>query len=202
VKRRRFIDLIGVAAVVLCALACRPVENTGERYYNLDSLLQAQTQLLIATKASLTKNAYLGERKETKKFSPDSLGWIDEFGTLSELALINKSIYRGMYSVRDEEDSKSNLRILSYAIKDQKEESKIPVRNVRIYYLGSLDRIKRIEGTYNEENELYSGSHRLSIELQDVYNKTMITSYSIAGHQKMILADSVDFTIEGLIGIN
>jgi hypothetical protein len=202
VKRGRFIALFGVAAIVLCALACRHVESTGERYYNLDSLLQAQTQLLISTKASLTKNAYLGERKETKKFSPDSLGWIDEFGTLSELALINKSIYRGMYSVRDEQDSKSNLRILSYAIKDQKEESKIPVRNVRIYYLGSLDRIKRIEGTYNEENELYSGSHILSIELQDVYNKTMITSYSIVGHQKMILADSVDFTIEGRIGIN
>jgi hypothetical protein len=202
VKGRRFIDLIGVVAIVLGALACRPVENTGERYYNLDSLLQAQTQLLISTKASLTKNAYLGKRKETKKFSPDSLGWIDEFGTLSELALINKPIYRGMYSVRDEQDNKSNLRILSYAIKDQKKESKIPVRNVRIYYLGSLDRIKRIEGTYNEENELYSGSHRLSIELQDVYNKTMITSYSIVGHQKMILADSVDFTIEGQIGIN
>jgi hypothetical protein len=202
VKRGRFIALLGVAAIVLCALACRPVESTGERYYNLDSLLQAQTQLLISTKASLTKNAYLGEKKETKKFSPDSLGWIDEFGTLSELALINKSIYRGMYSVRDEQDSKSNLRILSYAIKDQKGESKIPVRNVRIYYLGSLDRIKRIEGTYNEENELYSGSHSLSIELQDVYNKTMITSYSIVGHQKMILADSVDFTIEGRIGIN
>jgi hypothetical protein len=187
---------------VLCALACKPVENTGERYYNLDSLLQAQTQLLIATKASLTKSAYLGERKETKQLSPDSLGWIDEFGTLSELALINKPIYRGMYSVMDEQDNKSNLRILSYAIKDKAQEGKIPVRNVRIYYLGSLDRIKRIEGSYHEENELYRGSHTLSIELKDVYNKTMITSYSIVGHQKMILADSVDFTIEGQIGIN
>jgi hypothetical protein len=202
VKQKRFLSLIGVAAIALFVLACRPVENTGERYYNLDSLLQAQTQLLISTKASLTKSAYLGERKETKKFSPDSLGWIDEFGTLSELALINKPIYRGMYSVTDEQDSKSNLRILSYAIKDKKEKSKIPVRDVRIYYLGSLDRIKRIEGSYNEENELYRGAHRLSIELQDVYNKTMITSYSIVGHQKMILADSVDFTIEGRIGIN
>jgi hypothetical protein len=202
VKQRRFVGLIGVAGIVLCAIACKPVENTSERYYNLDSLLQAQTQLLISTKPSLTKSAYLGERKETKRFSPDSLGWIDEFGTLSELALINKPIYRGMYSVRDEQDSKSNLRILSYVIKDKEEESKIPVRNVRIYYLGSLDRIKRIEGSYNEENELYRGTHRLSIELQDVYNKTMITSYSIEGHQKMILADSVDFTIEGQIGIN
>jgi hypothetical protein len=202
VKQRRFVSLSGLAAIVLCAFACKPVENKGERYYNLDSLLQAQTQLLITTKASLTKSAYLGERKETKKLSPDSLGWIDEFGTLSELALINKPIYRGMYSVMDEQDNKSNLRILSYAIKDRKQEGKLPVRNVRIYYLGSLDRIKRIEGTYREENELYRGSHTLSIELQDVYNKTMITSYSIVGHQKMILADSVDFTIEGQIGIN
>lgn len=191
-----------VAVVITLTTSCRPVENTGERYYNLDSLLQAQTQLLISTKATLTKTAGLGDAKETKEFAPDSAGWIEEFGTLSELAFINKPIYRGMYSVSDEGDSKSNLRVLSYSVKEKEKESKVPVRNVRIYYLGTLDRIKRIEGVYNEENELYQGSHEFSIELQDIYNKTMITSYSIVGHQKMILADSVDFTIEGKIGIN
>ena len=184
-------------------MACRPVENTSEKYYNLDSLFQSQTQLLIVSKASLTKTAVLGEKKETKKSSPDSLGWIDEFGTLSELALINKPTYRGLYLINDAQDSKSNLRVLSYSLKNENEyKEKIPVRNVKIYYLGSLDRIRRIEGLYNEENELYHGSHNFSIELQDVYNKNMITSYSITGDQKMILADSVAFSIQGRVGFN
>jgi hypothetical protein len=192
-----------VLALLTYFTACRPVENTGEKYYNLDSLFQSQTKLLIASKAKLTKTATLGEKKEMKKFSPDSLGWIDEFGTLSELALINKPTYRGLYLINDAQDLKSNLRVLSYSLKKEREkEEKIPVRNVKIYYLGSLDRIKRIEGLYNEENELYHGSHHFSIELQDVYNKNMITSYSITGEQKMILADSVAFSVHGQVGFN
>lgn len=202
VKQNCFVSLFAIGVLASFAIGCRPVENTGERYYNLDSLLQAQTQLLIATKASLTKSAWLGGVKETKKFSPDSIGWVEEFGTLSELALINKPIYRGLYSVSDERDSKSNLRVLTYSVKEADKTNKAPVRNVMIYYLGSLDKIKRIVGVYQEANELYHGSHQLSIELQDIYNKTIITSYSIEGHQKMILADSVDFTIEGQVGIN
>jgi hypothetical protein len=202
VTQKTLAKFVATAVLITLVIACKPVENTGEQYYNIDSLLQAQTQLLISTKASLTKSAGLGDARETKQFSPDSMGWVEEFGTLSELALINKPIYRGMYAVSDERDSKSNLRVLSYSIKENDKESKVPVRKVRIYYLGTLDRVKRIEGVYNEENELYQGSHQLSIELQDIYNKTMITSYSIVGHQKMILADSVDFTIEGKIGIN
>jgi hypothetical protein len=180
-------------------MACKPVENKGEKYYNIDSLFQAQSQLLFSTKASLTKVAVLGDKKEETKFSPDSLGWIREFGTLSELSLINKPIYRGLYDVNDGSDVKSNLRVLSYTVKKGK---KVPVPLLRIYYLGSLNNIRHIEGSYNEENELYSGSHILSLELQDVYNKTVITSYSIQGHQKMILADAVDFTIDGQIKID
>lgn len=194
--------VVFILTCAVCFSGCRPAENRSEKYYNLDSLFQAQTQLLIASKATLTKTAELGEKKERKSFSPDSLGWIDEFGTLNELALINKPTYRGLYLIHDEQDRKSNLRILSYSLKKGADNKKIPVRYVNIYYLGSLDRIKRIEGLYNEENELYRGSHYFSIELQDVYNKNMLTSYSIKGHQKMILADSVDFTIEGRIGTN
>ncbi len=192
-------SLFIVALSTWCILACEPVENSGDTYYNLDSLFQSQTQLLISSKAKVNKIAQLGGKKETSSFLPDSLGWIDEFGTLSELALINKPIYRGSYQVSDEKDNKSNLRILYYSLKKDK---KSPIQFVRIYYLGSLSNIKRIEGLYNEENELYTGSRNLSVELQDVYNKKMITYYSIEGHQKMILADSVDFKIEGSIGIN
>ena len=181
------------------AMGCRPVEKTGEKYYNLDSLFQAQSQLLISEKAKLRKSATLDEKNDTAYFAPDSLGWINELSTLSTLALINKPIYMGLYSVKDERDSKSNLQVLSYSVNEGKE---VPVPFVRIYYLGSLSNVKRIEGVYKEENELYTGSQALSIELQDVYNKTVMTSYIINGHQKMILADSVDFEIEGQISIN
>jgi hypothetical protein len=180
-------------------MACKPEERTGEKYYNLDSLFHAQSEFLTSVKAELKKSATLGEEKDSTAFAPDSLGWIDELGILSTLGLINKPIYMGLYSVQNEPDSKSNLHVLSYsAIKGKI----VPVPFVKIYYLGSLDNIKRIEGSYTEENELYTGTQTLTIELQDVYNKTVMTSYTIEGHQKMILADSVDFEIKGRITLN
>jgi hypothetical protein len=199
VRQKQIVFLLIVTSIVATALACRPVEKTGEKYYDLDSLFQAQSQLLISEKARLRKSATLDKKKDTASFAPDSLGWINEFGTLSTLALINKPIYLGLYTIENEQDSKSNLHVLSYSVKEGK---KVPVPFVKIYYLGSLNNIKRIEGVYNEENELFTGSQTLSIELQDVYNKTVMTSYIISGHQKMILADSVDFEIEGRISIN
>lgn len=192
-----------LSAVAVCFTACQPIEGTGEKYYNLDSLLQAQTQLLVSSKAKLTKTVVLGEKTETTTVLPDSSGWANEFGTLSELALINKPVYRGLYSVSDDPDNRSNLRVLTYSAKtENNKKADVAVDQVKIYYLGSLNHIKRIEGIYTEDNELYNGTHNLSIELQDVYNKNMITSYSVVGHQKMILADSVEFAIQGQIGLN
>jgi hypothetical protein len=185
--------------MVAAVSACTNVKDTPSHYYAFDSLISAQITYLTHSKARLTKTASLDDRADSISFiSPDSAGWSKELGVFLQLDVINKSIYRDKYNVHDGKDPKSNLTVRYY---DAKNESvnEVPVPLLRIYYQGNLNNIKRIEGIYQEENSLYRSSQVLSLDLQDIHNKTVLTSYTIKGSQKMIMADSLLFSIDARI---
>jgi len=95
-------------------------------------------------------------------------------------------------------DSKSNLSVRQFSAK----EKTLQVEVLRVYYKGSLANLKKIEASYRKKNYLYENLQQLVLEFNKIYNKNTLTSYSIEGTQKMILTDSVKFSINGSITIN
>lgn len=177
-------------------LSCSPTESTKVVHYPIDSVVHAQALLLNDLKASLNKQAIINQEKEERTVVPaDTSAWLREFDIFTELKAINKPIYRGDYRVsKDDQDINSNLHIQSYV-----SDADVPVAYLKVYYLREPSRIKKIEALYREANSLMKESRLLVMEFQEVYNKTVLTSYSIEGSQKMFLGDSVNFIVKGTV---
>ena len=197
-----FSGVVLLTVLGLTLASCSRDREVRSHFFAFDSLVTEQVRYLSHTKARLIKNASLRERTDSITIeSPDSAGWSKELGIFLQLDVINKTIYRDKYTVHDERDPKSNLMIRYFDAREEKNEI-LPVSSLRIYYHGNFNNIKRIEGTYREENSLYESSQFLSLDLQDIHNKTVLTSYSIKGDQKMILTDSLEFSIDARIIVN
>jgi hypothetical protein len=192
----------GLAVVISAVwlLSCSKSDTRHAVYYPIDSLIQAQINYLGKHPAALHKYATMGTDQDTAVYQPkDTTAWANELGPLLRLGVINKPIHQGRYKVEDNlRDPKSNLRIRAFTAL----EPELPVAYLKVYYQGNLQHVRRIEGTYREVNGLYTSSQILSLELQDIHNKTLLTSYSIKGGQKMILADSMALGVDGWIALN
>jgi len=192
--------VVMLSAVGLCA--CQNDAPRTAVYYPIESLIQAQIDYLgdPAHPASLHKYATLGTDQDTVVSQPGAAAaWANELGPLYRLDVINKPIHQGKYVVEtDLRDPNSNLRIRSFKAQDPS----LPITYLKIYYQDSLKHVRRIEGAYREENALYTSTQILSMQLQEIHNKTLLTSYSIRGGQKMILADSMALGVAGWIALN
>jgi len=192
----------GVVVVlsVVWLFSCTKSDTSHAVYYPVDSLIQAQIDYLSTHSAVLHKYATMGTGQDTAKYRPkDTTAWANELGPLLRLDVINKPIHRGKYKVENNlRDPNSNLRIRAFtALEDE-----LPVAYLKVYYQGTPQQVRRIEGTYREVTGLYTSTQVLSLELQDMHNKTVLTSYSIKGGQKMILADSMALGVDGWIALN
>jgi hypothetical protein len=193
---------IVVAILAVWLFSCTRSDTRHVVYYPVDSLIQAQINYLADPQhpAFLHKFATLGTHQDTVLYQPrDSAAWASELGPLLRLGVINKPIHQGKYAVEDNlPDPGSNLRIRAYKAQD----AGLPIEYLKIYYRDSLKHIRRIEGAYREVNALYTSTQVFTMELQEVHNKIMLTSYSIRGGQKMILADSMLLDVDGRIALD
>jgi hypothetical protein len=165
-------------------------------FYPVDSLISDQVNYLSETRAGLFKEALLSGKIDTVTYIPrDTLAWLNELGIFRKLDMINKPVNKGNYLVNDGLfDPGSNLTVK--AITSLK---KLPVVYLKIYYQGSIKKPRKIEALYDEANPLYRSARLLSMHFAQIDNKTVLTSYSIKGGQKMIFADSVAFYISGKV---
>lgn len=197
---RSVILMIMASAVLL--FSCSEGGNSHAVYYPVDSLVQAQISYLSDTLhgAALHKYVSIGASKDSVVYRPaDSVAWANELGPLLQLGLINKPIHSGKYAVEDNlRDPNSNLHVRIYTAR----EPSLPIAFLRVYYRDTPRQVRKIEGEYRENNALYTSSQILSMELQETHNKTLLTSYSIRGGQKMILADSMELSVNGRIALN
>jgi len=122
------------------------------------------------------------------------MDWKNELAIFSELDVINKPINKGAYTIGNYADKKSNLSVKSFNTTED-----LPVKYLRVFYQQSPGRIRKIEAQYNEANLLYSSTRFLTMEFEDIFNKTVVTSYSINGGQKMFLDDSVQYIVGATI---
>jgi hypothetical protein len=166
--------------------------------YPLDSLIKAQAGLLSDAKATLEKTAEIdGDKEEISRIPTDTIEWMHELDIFTALNSINLTTSADSYLVEDGlKDRTSNLTIKSFtATKD------LPVAYHKVFYHGEIDKLRRIEALYHEENALLKGSRHLTMEFHDIYDRPTLTSYVVEGGQEMFFSKNVKFSVKGTITI-
>jgi hypothetical protein len=188
---RRAFFFLGIAWVLV---SCNKTNQVYDKpYVDFDSLINSHITSLVQAKSSLTKSVVLDGKSDQSTITLDSAIVAHELDVFRQLDFINKPLYRNGYEVIDgEKDTRSNLTTRKYQSKNP---SPIPI--VIFYYQNNFSNIKKIESVYQEDNTLYSTRRELLLEFDDASGTQMLSRYALKGIQKMILNDTVKFSIEG-----
>ena len=182
----------GVACVVLLFSCNRQNLKYDKSYFDFDSLVNNQVQQIASAKARVIKKTFLNGKNDSTILLPDTTHWKHELDAFQQLDVINKPLFKGNYQAINQEDDHSKLLVRSFTTK-----MKSPVPEVKFFYQDGYMKLKRIESVFNESNVLYSTSRKLTLEFEEQQGMAMISKYRVQGFQKMILSDSVKFSIEG-----
>lgn len=172
--------------------ACNRANQKYEKtYFDFDSLINVQVVELLKVQSTITKKSVINGKGDDSSFVPDSLKLANELDVFRQLDIINKPLYKNAYEISDgEKDIKSNLLIRSYT-----STTSSPVSFVRFYYKSSPRELKKIESFFHEENALYDTQRNLMLTFDDSSGSLLLSGYSLSGTQKMILNDTVNFSV-------
>jgi len=180
---------------ILLSMCTPRTSGRAHGFLAMDSLLNAQAGKLSQARATLHKEIRFGDETEAITVVPaDTTAWLKELEVFAAIDAINKPINRDRYQVSDASDPKSNLRVKEFLTRDD-----LPVKSVRLYYYRVPESLRKIEALYIEHNGLYKNSRNLSMEFSDFNGLPVMTSYAIAGGQKMFLDDTVQYDIKGKV---
>lgn len=195
---REYSGRIIFIAFATAGLSCES-EKKPATFYPVDSLISHQVHHLTAIKAVLFKEALLNGEQDTISLIPaDTIAWKKELEIFRKLEEINKPVNKENYKVTDRQvDPGSNLMVKVFESLDR-----LPVVYLKIYYQGDISRPRKLEALYDEQNLLFRSARLLSMRFEQIENKTILTSYSVEGGQKMIFSDSVTFYIGGKVLID
>ena len=161
-------------------------------YFDFDSLVEAQVAELAKAHPTINKKSVINGKADDSSFVPDRVNIANELDVFRQLDLINKPLYKSMYEIRDgEKDIKSNLLVRTYLAKIPS-----PVPFVKFYYQPSPLILKKIESVFQEHNPLFDTRRTLMLAFDDSNGAVLISGYQLHGTQKMILNDTVHFSVE------
>ena len=188
------VKISGWWLLLVLLTACAEEKKSQNKYFDFDKLIDDQIVLLTEQQRVLVKAATLDGAAQDTVFQPSKQGLEMELEAFRLLETINKPAFQQSYKVADAlEDPVSNLKIHEFTSHEAR------VTSVRLYYHNDLSQLKKIECAVVQQNLLYSNRDRLIMQFDDENGKTVLTGYSMSGYQKMILGDTVRFSIQGLI---
>jgi len=169
-------------------------ESDGLKYYDLNALIDQQLVWLIELNPEIRKTAVLNGIPESSSMRLDSVQWARELKIFRD-ADLNKSRLRQEYRiVEDLSEPTSNLKIRLYqAINKEMME----VEYLKIFYVEEEEDLRKLEASVREKNALFSSKKMLYMTFEDNGNGSIkIIHFKIEGQQKMILMDTVKFSLE------
>jgi len=191
----KFIRTIFFVVVIGMMCSCKHQNLKCDKpYFDFDSLANVQVKKLNEAKETVSKKTFLNNENDSTAFIPNEEQWKNELNELVQLDIINKPSFKGAYHFADTKDEHSNLQVRTYSTT-----KKSPVAWVKFYFLNDFKNLKKIESIYHEENTMVSSQKKLLVDFDD---SLQIKHYHIQGFQKMILNDSVKFSVDGKIQHN
>lgn len=186
-----------VLALLVSLTSCFDGKKT-QALYPIDSLLSAQARYLSQKKVIHKKIVVLGDKEEEISIGPqDSAAWRNELEVFSALSVINKPVNKSFYTIEELSDVRSNLKMKSFSTKKED----LPVKYFRIYFQHQPNRIRKLEARFNDLSSLYKSSRELRMEFQQFGDTVVLTSYDIVGGQKMVMDDSVQYSVRGSLTV-
>lgn len=187
----RSVVLLFIALAGGCWSCSNRASSISGRPSIIDSLLDAQIKELTKSGARVSKRAVLDGKTDQFEFSPDSAGWGNELDSFHDLAMFQRPAYSQTYQVEDGlKDPNSNL-----AIREFRALQRVPVMEIRFFYLHEFGNLKKIEATVQQDNLLYATRRKVTLEFDDAVGRTNLVSYQIDGTQKMMLSDTVHYQV-------
>ncbi len=180
--------LTGYVLVCLALASCRPDSQVRlTTYYNMDSLLTAQVDLLTRNEQVPFKVAQVNQQQERDTLNADSASWAGELATFRILDL-NKSNLLNAYEI-----TKSN-RGFTYKLKPDEAQQGILELTIEEFSNGDPATIK---ASFEETNNLYSSQREYTLHMD---GKGFLQFYRIDGRQKVAFGEWVDYDVEGHVG--
>ena len=192
----RFLILLlsGGVFFIACQQKVEPDQQT-RQYYDLDSLVSGQISLLVKAKAKLNKKALINTLGEEETSEPDSLMWENELAILRETNL-NKPIYQARYAVKDNlNDQFSNLKIREYTALDEN----LDIRYIKVYYLGNISRLKKIETSSRRKNPLFYTRKHVIAAFEEISDQPVLSRFEFHETQKLIFSDTLRFRLNSQV---
>ncbi len=152
-------------------------------YFDLDSLLDEQIDLLVENESQLTKTVSSNEETEERISQPSREAWENEFLLLREFNL-NKPHYVGSYV------TKTQKNFVEYVPYDNLD---FPVWKFELSYVNG--QLLTIEAGLSEFKYIYSNSRSVTL----LFTENQLSSFRIEGSQNMILKDEMKYVIIGKI---
>lgn len=175
-------------AIVSLLFSCEGIQKeaqTVNRYYDVDSLItSAIAKSLPEDKVlKVSKEVEIDGEKESKEFSYDSIALENELRLFRQMD-INEPAFAFSY---DEEKGEGMIR---YQLKSKEKQTGITKLSVTKNANQQV-----IEGLFSENNQIYYTSRKLKLRIEN----GMIKSYEMAGKQKMMLKDTIYYSMKGII---
>jgi hypothetical protein len=184
----------GWVLLLFIAAACSPEQTPTNKFFDFDGLVDEQISQLSQRMRVLDKVAKMSTVHSDTTFLPSAKGWESELEIFRQLETFNKPTFQSVYRVEDPvKDSKSNLKIRQYLA------AEAPITVVRFYYQDEFRRLKKIDAEITEKNILFTTHRALTMEFDEEDGRPLLTRYGMTGFQKMILRDTVRFSVQGQI---
>ncbi|MGB3463714.1 MAG: hypothetical protein WBA74_00515 [Cyclobacteriaceae bacterium] len=168
--------------------SCESIQEqtpTVSGYYNVDSLITASIGERLGTggEVQVSKEVSIDGEIENKSLTLDKNGLEKELRLFREMDLNELAL---LYSYDKERDA----GMISYRLKNS--ENQTGIISLKITDEGSS---KKIESVFNENNPIYYTNRRLKLTIEN----GKLDSYEMTGKQKMILKDTIHYSMKGTI---